>query len=441
MVGTHEGRPDAILAREEKRIEPVTATPSLRVTVVTTPDQVEQAWISQLAADPQVSWLDRSAVLPAALDMLQRTRPEVVIVDRPVAEAESFIREVYTALPGTACIALAPQADMASVRRLMMAGARDVLARPAKPAELLQSIAAAASIEQERAMRQPVSGESQPRGRGKFVVVISPKGGTGTTFISANLAIMLRQLGGGRVVLADFSLQFGHLGTHLNIFARHTLQNLIDNPDEIDDAMLAAVLQQHGSGVHVLLAPTSLDLAGDVSPEQVNAVLDQLLARHSYVVADTWGVLDETTMALLARADDVLVVATPEIPALKNVKLFLEYLRQHELTRGRVSIVLNRFPSVDGVSLEDVQQHLRQPVSANIPSAGQLVTYSVNRGVPIVLSHPQSWVGQSLRNLAGYVSGEDASALSLSPEKVRSRPTRTAAPQRRGLFGMLRRQA
>jgi pilus assembly protein CpaE len=93
------------------------------------------------------------------------------------------------------------------------------------------------------------------------------------------------------------------------------------------------------------------------------------------------------------------------------------------------------------VSLEDVQQHLRQPVSANIPSAGQLVTYSINRGVPVVLSHPQSWVAQSIRQLAGYVSGEDATALSLTPDKGKSRPTRTKAATSRGLFGLLRRPA
>lgn len=247
---------------------------------------------------------------------------------------------------------------------------------------------------------------------------------------------MLHQLTAGRVALTDFNLQFGHLGTHLNIFARHTLQNLLENSGEIDDAMLAAVMQQHSSGVHVLLAPTSPEVAGEIGREQVNVVVDQLLARYSCVVADTWGVIDDVTLGLLARADELLVVTTPEIPALKNVKFFLEYLREHDLSRGRTSIVLNRFPSVDGVSLEDVQQHLRHPVSANIPSAGQLVTYSVNRGVPVVLSHPQSWVGQSLRQLAVYVAGEDANALSAAPQKASARNG-----VGRGLLGMLRRPA
>lgn len=413
------------------------ASHSIRVAVVTTLDQIEQEWLGQVALDPQVSWLDRSAVLSAALDTVQRSRPDVVIVDRPAAEAEQFIRQVYTAMPGIACVAVAAQADTALLRRLMLAGARDVLVRPVRSAEMVQSIVAAAALEQERHARNPTSSEGSRPGCGKFVVVVSPKGGTGSTFVSANLAVTLHQLTAGRVALADFNLQFGHLGTHLNIFARHTLQNLLENSGEIDDAMLAAVMQQHSSGVHVLLAPTSPEVAGEISREQVNTVIDQLLARYSCLVADTWGVIDDVTLGLLARADELLVVTTPEIPALKNVKFFLEYLREHELSRGRLSIVLNRFPSVDGVSLEDVQEHLRHPVSANIPSAGQLVTYSVNRGVPVVISHPQSWVGQSMRQLAAYVAGEDGNALSSAPQKASAR---NSGP-RRGLFGLLRRPA
>jgi pilus assembly protein CpaE len=416
----------------------VSDTRSIRVAVVTTLDQIEQEWLSQVALDPLVSWLDRSAVLPAALEIVQRSRPDVVIVDRPVAEAETFIRQVYTALPGTACVAVAAQPDTQALRRLMLAGARDVVVRPVRAAEMLESVVAAAQVEQERHARNPASFEVQAPGRGKLVVVISPKGGAGTTFVSANLALMVHQLTAGRVAVADFNLQFGHLGTHLNIFARHSLQNLIENSAEIDDAMLAAVMQQHSSGVHVLLAPTSPEVAGELTREQVDVILDQLLQRYSTLVVDAWGVIDDVALALLARADDVLVVSTPEIPALKNVKFFLEYLREHSLIRGRISIVLNRFPSVDGVSLDDVQQHLRQPVSANIPSAGQLVTYSVNRGVPVALSHPQSWVGQSLRQLASYVVGEETTALVMAPQKARGR---AGTGSRRGLIGMLRRPA
>jgi pilus assembly protein CpaE len=412
---------------------------TLRVVVITTPDQIDQDWIGKLAAEPQIGFLERVAVLNTGMELVQQTRPDLVVVDRPLNEAEPFIRQIFTSLPATICIAVAPQPDLPIVRRLMLAGARDVLARPVRPADLIASLRGVMAVEHDRRTRQPTgaAADGALRGRGKCVVVISPKGGAGTTMVASNLAVVLRQISSGRVALADFGLQFGHVGTHLNLFSRRTLQDLIEKADEIDDAMLAAVMQQHGSGIHALLAPNTPDVAGEITAEQIGLVLDALLSRYSYVVADTWCVLDEVTMTLLARADEVLVVTTPEIPALKNVKYFLDYLRQHELTNARIGIVLNRFPSVDGVSLEDVQQHLKQPVGANIPSAGQLVTYSVNRGVPVVLSHPQSWVSQSLRKLAAYVAGEQSSAISLAPEKGKGRLRANGAGQpRRGLFGL-----
>jgi pilus assembly protein CpaE len=415
---------------------------TIRVAVVTMPDQIDQEWIGRLAQDPRVGWLERVAILSTGLETVQQSRPDVVIVDRPPLESEEFIRKIFTTLPTTICIALTSLTDINLMRRLMMAGARDVLVRPVRHVDVLQSLGAVMQIEQDRRSRQIVTSERQGHGRGKFVVVISPKGGTGTTVVSTNMAVALRQISSGRVALADFGLQFGHVGTHLNLFSRHTLQNLLSKSDEIDDTILAGVMQQHGSGVHVLLSPSSPEVAGEISQEQISAVLDSLLLRYNYVIADTWCVLDEVTMALLSRADDVLVVTTPEIPALKNVKFFLEYMNQHQLTRGRVSIVLNRFPSVDGVSLEDVQQHLRHPVSANIPSAGQLVAYSINRGVPVVLSHPQSWVGQSLRKLAAYVAGEQVKTITMEPDKGRGKGKgREPGQPRRGPIWGLRRQA
>ncbi|NJN19291.1 MAG: hypothetical protein HC822_25100 [Oscillochloris sp.] len=176
------------------------------------------------------------------------------------------------------------------------------MSRPLRASDVLQSADAALALEQNRRLRQPGESSVRNNGRGKLVVVISPKGGAGTTVVSSNLAVVLRQSTSGKVALADFGLQFGHVGTHMNLFARHTLQNLTEKVDEIDDAMIGTVMQQHSSGVHVLLAPTSPDAAGELTGEQIGIVLEQLLARYSYVVADTWCVLDEVAMALLARA-------------------------------------------------------------------------------------------------------------------------------------------
>jgi pilus assembly protein CpaE len=413
------------------------------IVVITAPERLDQEWISRLAQEDDIGRVERVGVLSAGLEMIQQNRPDLVIVDREIDQTETCIRQIFTSLPSTLCIAVVGQPDMPTLRRLVGAGARDVLGRPVQYAELVASIRAVLATESDRRSRAMVSvnGGTQTAGRGKLVVVVSPKGGAGTTTIATNLSVALRQMSGGRVVLADFGLQFGDVGVHLNIWSKYTLQDLLTRVEDIDDAMLAPVLQQHSSGVSVMLSPNSPELAAEITGEQIDTVLDRLLERNSWVVADTWSFLDEVAWSLLRRADEVVVVTTPEVPSLKNVKHFLEYTRQQALIQGRITLVLNRFPSVEGISLQDVQQHLRHPVSANIPSEGRLVTHSVNRGIPVVVSHPQSWVGQSMFKLAGHIAGDRVNAISLTPDNRKAKDAADGEVKRRGLFRFVRREA
>lgn len=417
------------------------------IVVITTPERLDREWIARLANESDIARVDRAGVLAAGLELIQQTHPDLVLIDRDLEQAESAIRQIFTSMPATVCIAVVAQLDMSAMRRLVAAGARDALDRAAPHAELMNSIRAALATEADRRARAPKSegGSAGPRGRGKLVVVTSPKGGVGATMIATNLAVALRQMGGLRVMLADFGLQFGDVGVQLNLWSKHTLQDLLARVDEIDDAMLSHVVQQHSTGIHALLAPGAPEAAGEVAAEQVDVILDRLLERYSYVIVDTWSFLEEVTMTLLRRADEVLVVTTPEVPALKNTKHFLEYVRQQALVEGRITLVLNRFPSVNGITLEDVQQHLGQAVGANIPSEGQLVTHTINRGVPVVVSHAQSWVAQSLLRLAAHVAGDKVSTISLAPQSGRARGAADkgdgSARQRRSLMQFVRREA
>ena len=416
------------------------ANTRIHVVVVTVPERLDQEWIGRLAAEPQIARVDRVAATTAGFELIRQTRPDLVIVDRDLDQAEQLVRHVFTTLPTTICIAVVARVDTATLRRLVAVGARDVLGRPLQYAELIQSIRALLETEADRRTRVLATLDSnRPQVRGKLVVVISPKGGSGTTMIAANLAVGLRQVSAGRVLLADCCLQFGDAGVHLNLWSRHTLVDLIDHLDDIDDAMIGSVVQQHTSGTHVLLAPNTPDAAGDIGGEQIGRLIDALLDRYEYVVADTWSFLDDVTATLVGKADETLVVTTPEVPSLKNVKRFLEFIQREGLTRGKITLVINRFPSVDGIALDDVKQHLRYPISANIPSEGRLVTHSVNRGIPIVLSHPESWIGQSLLKLAAHVAGEQVATLTLAPSRSRSKGL-AALIERRGLFGFARRE-
>jgi pilus assembly protein CpaE len=422
-------------------MSPVTGRP-IRVVVITSPDQLDQEWINRLAREPEVESVDRVGGLAAGITLVQQNRPDLVIVHRDLEQTESTIRQIFTSVPTTLCIAVVAHADVSTLRRLVAAGARDILSHPVHHTDLMAGIRSVLSTEQDRRSRALVADPGSPngRGRGRLIVLTSPKGGVGTTTIATNLAVALRQLSSGRVVLADFGLQFGDVGVQLNMWSRHTLQDLLAHTNDLDDAMLQPVLQQHSSGIQVLLAPNTPETAGEIGAPQIEAILDALLERNMFVVCDTWSFLDEVTETLLGKADEVLVVTTPEVPALKNTKYFLEYMVQQGLTRGRTTLVLNRFPSVNGIALQDVQKHLRHPVGANIPSEGQFVTHSVNRGIPVVASHPQSWVAQSLFKLAAYISGDNVTTISLvSPGKPgKNREPERPFRERRGLLRMVR---
>jgi pilus assembly protein CpaE len=326
------------------------------------------------------------------------------------------VRQIVGAAPATICIAIVSDPDIAALRRLMTAGARDVLPAPVIYNDLMGSVRQVVAAAAERRQAEQTTRHSGRRG--KLIVALAPKGGVGTTTIATNVAVALRQVTAQEVALVDFSLQFGDVGVHLNLRSRYTIQDLVAAP-EIDDAMLQRVISTHESGIHVLPAPPEPDAAAHIDGERVNTILDRLLDRYAYVVADTWSFLDEVAETLLRRADEVLLVATPELPTLKNAKRLLEFAMRHDLVPGHIAIVLNRFPSIEGISLDDVQQHLHHTVSANIPSEGQLVTHSINRGVPLVISHQRSWTAQNILRLAARLAGDDVSTIALSAESAK----------------------
>lgn len=396
----------------------------IRIVIIAPTEALDQPWIHALQNDAGVDVLARVGVVQRGVEAAEQYQPDVLVIDRSVEQAERALQMILAVAPRTLCIVLLAQQEMAAVRRLVAAGARDIVIRPFHERKLLASIRQVVQLEhvRQRDDRPACSSAPQRAGVGTLIAVLSPKGGVGTTTVAVNLAVALRHVTGHEVALVDFDLQGGDVAVMLNLWPQHTLHDIALRHNAIDHSVLDQVLVAHGSGINVLLAPDQPEQRLPLSGPELSAIMEALRARFGYIVVDCGSALDDAGASLISLAEHVLLVTTPEVPALKRTKHALDAYAQQGLARERIGLVLNRFPSVQGVTLGDIERHLRHPFLANLPSDGQAVTYAVNQGVPLIESHPQSWIAQSLLKLAAWIAGDKVETISQAPVDPESFP-------------------
>jgi pilus assembly protein CpaE len=224
--------------------------------------------------------------------------------------------------------------------------------------------------------------------RGRVVTVFSAKGGCGKTTLSTNLAAAIAQSGKGSVALVDLDLAFGDVSIALQLFPTHTIADAVPIGDELDGPALVSLLTAHRSGLQALVAPMEPSAADTISTELVVHILELLREEFDYVIVDTPPALDDHVLAAFDRSDVVALLATLDIPALKNLKLTLETLDLIGFSRDRLKVVLNRSDSKVGLALSEVEKTLKAPIVAQIPSSRD-VPASTNRGVALVSDDPK----------------------------------------------------
>lgn len=237
--------------------------------------------------------------------------------------------------------------------------------------------------------------------RGTLVTVFSAKGGCGKTTLSTNLAVALTEHGRNSVCLVDLDLSFGDVAIALQLFPAHTIVDAVALGAELDAAAVQSLLTPHGSipGLSTLVAPLDPGSNRGISAELVGRILSLLKESFDYVVVDTPPAFDEQVLEALDQSDLIALIATLDIPALKNLKLTLETLDEINFPRDKWAVVLNRADSKVGLAINEVEKTLRVPISIQIPSSRD-VPATINRGVPILFDDPKHPVSVAIREFA-----------------------------------------
>jgi pilus assembly protein CpaE len=367
-----------------------------------------------------------------ALDLAHKMQPDVVLMDinMPGMDGIATTEQLASRDSKAAIVMMSVQGEADYLRRSMLAGAREFLVKPFSSDELCDSIRQVYSRERDKASRvQPVSshvvpvnpaGEGQP---GKIISVFSPKGGVGRTTIAVNLAVAMAAELHRSVALVDASFQFGDVGVLLNMNPKNkSISDVLADVSNGDVDAVDAALVGHTTGIKVLLAPPSPEMAELITPEHVRKVVKRLADTHELVVIDCWPLFQDPTLGLLDQSDLILVLLTLEITNIKNIRLFLGLAEQLGYS-DKLRLVLNRADSAYGIRVSDIEHSIGRKVDHSIVSDGRTVVYALNRGVPFVWSNKQAQVSQDILGIARAIAGD---------VEVASTPEKQA--QKRSLF-------
>ncbi len=362
-------------------------------------DALEKSGRMQLLATPEDE--------PGLLNAVERLRPEVVVVDlagvrRDVAAA---VREILARSPESCLIVTGANIPASVVMRAVTAGARGFLLKPYQSKDLATTIDEAyGNLVELRRLQRGDRAQANASARGSLIAVYSPKGGVGCTTIATNLAIALAR-GSTSVAIVDLDLQFGDVGISLNLRNANSIVDLLGHADAIDSVLIEEVFVKHESGVRVLLAPENFAFVEAIDADRVVRTLELLRAHFDYIVCDLWSSLEDLTLATLRAADRIMLVTTPELPALKNLRRAITATTPLLLDE-RTLIVANRLPGKAGVGIADIERGLGRPISAMIPSEGVRITEAINRGISLFDSRARVRAARSYQKLADLVVRE-----------------------------------
>jgi pilus assembly protein CpaE len=324
---------------------------------------------------------------------------DTIVLGPGIGEAEAFAIADYMRVhrPSLGVVLVREEVTTPLLQDALRAGVREVVDR--RDALMLKA-AVQRSAHLSAALREqgpaPTSAAGTPGVKGRVVTVFSAKGGCGKTTLATNLAAALADRGRREVVLLDLDLAFGDVAITLQLFPAHTIADAVPIAESLDHEAIQSILTPHSPGLTALVAPVDPGSGESVPPSLVTRIIELLRAQFDYVVVDTPPAFDEQVLAAFDASDVVALIATLDVPALKNLKLTLETLDLLQYQREKWRVVLNRADSKVGLSLSEVEKTLRTEITAHIPSSRD-VPAAINRGVPIMLDDPKHPVSVAIR--------------------------------------------
>jgi pilus assembly protein CpaE len=342
--------------------------------------------------------------------------PDVVVLDgeHDVENALRLAAAIDEQLPTVSVVLVTDQGSEVGLAALR-AGVRDIVHPAADVPELRSVLDRAAQAARTRAhsglqIVEVAPQNVEPIPTGRVISVVSPKGGVGKTTVSTNVAVGLAQLAPHATVLVDLDVQFGDVGSALNLAPEYTLPDVVHGPASRDPLALKTFLTLHDTGLYVICGAEAPEDADSITGEDIGRMLTMLASAFRYVVVDTAPGLAEHALAAMDHSTDLLLISSMDVPGVRGLRKEIATLRELDLMAENQHVVLNFTDSRTGMSVRDVEATIGTKVDILLPTS-RAVPISVNMGVPLMQSGGREPVHKQLRRLVDRF-GPNADAAS-----------------------------
>jgi len=325
----------------------------------------------------------RSGAIPVGVldDRVARdgTAPDIIIVDArgDSSSAMSTIERLRASANGAGIFAVALVPDPDLILHAMRAGANEYFTWP--PADEPFH----GAIRRTAARRETVLGQRPPA---TTVVFFGAKGGAGTTTMAVNTGVELARITKKSTIVVDLKAGLGEVALFLGVRPRFTVLDAIDNLHRLDREFLKELVVKHKSGLDILSGSEHFDRPGAADASAIEEMLRLLARQYDFIAIDAGSQINSCTVTALYSADQMFLVANPDVPSVRNAQRLLDRVRQLGACGERVRVVLNRAAEPFPIPPKQIESALGHPIHQMFPSDYKTVSTALNSGVPLTLA-------------------------------------------------------
>jgi pilus assembly protein CpaE len=299
----------------------------------------------------------------------------MVDLDANPEEASLMIERLQADYPDIFIFAVSASSDPEQIISAMRNGCTDFLTKPMRHEALETALRRVEMKQRER---------SHKKKRGKILSLIGAKGGTGVTTIALHLSLSLARESGEKCLLVDQHPALGdssfYLGTGRHKYSFYELAGSIER---LDEELLQGFLLHHPSGLDLLDSPESVDFSAYATPAAIDKTISFLAETYQYIVIDCPPGFSDATLSTFSLSDQIAIVLTAELPAIRNAVRYTEYLSKLGVNPTTINLILNRYSKKGSLGEERVEKTLRHPIGLRVPNSYYDVVRSINAGTPI----------------------------------------------------------